>query len=262
MLALGRRYGELDGEMSWMYAMAFAKVGRTLTPDQRAACVKLRNLDGYHSAPAYLYSNPLTQRPAVPNSDFLFGAPASAAATSSATTTRDAATPPATAQLGFVLRSPAVADGGPLPKTFTGDGESATLPLEWSGAPDGTKSYAIIMHHLDPEGKTKWYWVLYNIPAEVRSLSENVRHVGILGNNSINGRVGYAPPHSKGPGPKTYVYTVYALSEPVKLDVPPSEVSREVLLAGMKEDILAMVELKVVYSRTLALSEPVDPAKE
>ena len=59
VLALGRRYGELDGEMSWMYATAFAKVGRTLTPEQRAACVKLRNLEGYKSAPAYLYSQPL-----------------------------------------------------------------------------------------------------------------------------------------------------------------------------------------------------------
>jgi Spy/CpxP family protein refolding chaperone len=54
VLALGRQYGALDGEMSWMYATAFAKVGRTLTPEQRAACVKLRNLPGYQSAPAYM----------------------------------------------------------------------------------------------------------------------------------------------------------------------------------------------------------------
>ena len=63
VLALGRRYGALDGEMSWIYATAFAKVGKTLTPEQRAACVKLRNLDGYHSAPAYLYSDPLQNCP-------------------------------------------------------------------------------------------------------------------------------------------------------------------------------------------------------
>ena len=75
LLALGRRYGELDGEMSWIYATAFAKVGRTLTAEQRAACVKLRNLDGYHSAPAYLYSNPLQKLPTLPSSDFLFSAP-------------------------------------------------------------------------------------------------------------------------------------------------------------------------------------------
>ena len=86
VLALGRRYGALDGEMSWLYATAFAKVGRTLTPEQRAACVKLRNLDGYHSAPAYLYSNPLQKSPTLPNSDFLFGATAVSAPTTTSAT--------------------------------------------------------------------------------------------------------------------------------------------------------------------------------
>ena len=78
VLSLGRRYGALDGEMSWIYATAFAKVGRTLTLDQRTSCVRLRNLDGYHSAPAYLYSNPLQTLPTLPNSDILFSAPAPA----------------------------------------------------------------------------------------------------------------------------------------------------------------------------------------
>lgn len=62
LLALGRRYGELDGEMSWMYATAFAKVNRTLTDDQRKALMKLRNLSGYESAPYYIYSKPARDR--------------------------------------------------------------------------------------------------------------------------------------------------------------------------------------------------------
>ena len=61
VLALGRRYGELDGEMSYYYATAFAKANRTLTANQRKALVKLRNLDGYTSAPAYIYSNPVRE---------------------------------------------------------------------------------------------------------------------------------------------------------------------------------------------------------
>ncbi len=72
VLALGRRYGELDGDASWMYATAFAKVNRTLTADQRAAMIKLRNLEGYRSAPAYLYSQPLQELPDIPDTDFLF----------------------------------------------------------------------------------------------------------------------------------------------------------------------------------------------
>jgi len=148
----------------------------------------------------------------------------------------------------FVLHSPAVVDGGKLPQEFTGDGESATLPLEWSGAPEGTTSYALIMHHIDPDGKTKWYWILYNIPADVTGLPKNVKGVGTLGSNSINHRAEYAPPHSKAPLPKTYIYTVYALSALPKINVPPVEVSREVLLTAMNGLILGSAEFKVVYT--------------
>ena len=205
-------------------------MAKTLTAEQKATLLKLRNLDAKFTCKgAYLYSRAIPM-PEVPNTDFLFAA-TGAAKSASAT----GAAAPAAAKSGFVLRSPAVADGGQLPVEFTGDGASATLPLEWSGAPEGTKSFAVVMHHIDPEGKAKWYWVLYDLPASTRSLPKNVSGVGTLGNNSVNGRTAYAPPHSKGPGAKTYIYTLYALSAPVKLDVPPAQVSREVLLAAMKD---------------------------
>ena len=148
----------------------------------------------------------------------------------------------------FVLRSSAVTNSGVLPAEFTGDGASATLPLEWIGAPAETKSYALIMHHEAPD-QTKWYWILYDIPANVQSLPKNVQGVGTLGNNSVNERTEYAPPHSKGPGAKTYTLTVYALSASPQITVPPARVNREVLLAAMKEKVLATAELSVTYSR-------------
>jgi len=246
VLALGRRYGELDGEMSWMEATAFAKANRTLTDAQRTALQKLRNLEGYTSAPGYLYSSPMKSLPAIPNTDFFFQPPAGGTKPTAAPAVAPVA---ASTTTGFLLKSPAVADGGTLPKEFTGDGASATLPLEWGGAPAGTKSFAVSMHHIDPEGKAKWYWTLYNIPADTKSLPKNVKDVGTLGNNSVNGRTEYAPPHSKGPSTKTYIYTVYALSAPVAMDVPPAEVSRAALLAAMKDKILASTEMKVVYTR-------------
>ncbi len=150
----------------------------------------------------------------------------------------------------FVLRSSAVTNGGTLPVEFTGDGNSSTLPLEWTGAPPETKSYAVIMHHIDPQGLTKWYWILYNIPPDVHSLPENVKGIGTLGNNSVNHKTGYAPPHSKGPGPKTYILTVYAMSAPVVIPVLPSEVNRDVLLNAMRDLVLDSAELIVVYDRT------------
>jgi hypothetical protein len=75
LLALGRRYGELDGEVSWHYATAFAKVNRTLTDAQRAALVKLRNLDGYTSAPYYIYSDAARMEPELGNIDTFFFSP-------------------------------------------------------------------------------------------------------------------------------------------------------------------------------------------
>ena len=158
----------------------------------------------------------------------------------------------------FMLHSSAVADGGTLPVEFTGDGAGATLPLEWTGAPTGTKSYALIMHHEAPD-QTKWYWILYNIPATVQSLPKNVQGVGTLGNNSVNNRTGYAPPHSKGPGAKTYIYTVYALSAPPQLNVSPDRVNRELLLAAMQERILGTAELQVVYTRSSDGNRPGQP---
>ncbi len=149
---------------------------------------------------------------------------------------------------GFVLSSPEVAEGGALPKDYTGDGSSATLPLAWSGAPARTRSLALVMHHAAPDG-IKWYWILYNIPPEMDRLPKNVQGVGTLGSNSVNPHVGYAPPHSKGPGPKKYTYTLYALSAPPKIDYPPAKVTRDVLLAVMQGLVLGSAELNVIYSR-------------
>ncbi len=156
----------------------------------------------------------------------------------------------ATSKTTFALRSPAVGADGVLPVAFTGDGESVSPPLQWSGAPAGVKAYALIMHHVDPEGKTKWYWTLYNIRAGTHSLAKGSKGVGTLGNNSVDHKVAYAPPHSKGPGKKVYTLTLYALREPVRISQPPIEVTRDVLLQAMKGRIVATAELKVNYTRS------------
>ncbi len=155
---------------------------------------------------------------------------------------------PGGARSGFQLKSPVVSESGTLPREYTGDGRGISPPLQWSGAPEGTRSYALIMHHVAPDG-IKWYWVLYNIPPDITSLPKDVRNVGVLGNNSINRDPGYAPPHSKGPGAKKYTLTIYALSAPPRITLPAAEVNREVLLGAMKGLVLASAELNVTYTR-------------
>lgn len=147
----------------------------------------------------------------------------------------------------FTLSSPAFTDGGTLPVEFTGDGISP--PLEWCGAPAGTRGYALIMHHVAPD-MTKWYWLLYNIPAETHSLPKGVTGVGLPGTNSVNGQLAYAPPHSKGPGPKTYILTLYAVDTPLHFDVPAKQITRDSLLAAMNQHVLGSAEVHVTYTRS------------
>ncbi len=163
----------------------------------------------------------------------------------------------------FVLTSIEVADGGNLPADYTGDGSGATLPLAWEGAPAGTQSYALVMDHNAPGNVMKSYWNIWDIPATVTSLPKNVQGVGKVG-TSFKGQPGYEPPHSQGPGPKTYVLTIYALSAPVQITQPPREVTREVLLAAMEDKVLASSSLHVVYTRggTAANNPQTPPRRE
>lgn len=149
----------------------------------------------------------------------------------------------------FTLTSPEVAEGGRLPAEYTCDGASSTLPLAWSGAPDGTQSFAIIMHHVAGPGDVHWYWVVYDIAADVTNLPKDSAGVGVLGTNSVNDRREYAPPCSKGPGDKVYTYTVYALSAQPEFSIPVAQVNRAELLAAIKDITLASAEFHVIYAR-------------
>jgi phosphatidylethanolamine-binding protein (PEBP) family uncharacterized protein len=228
VMSLSQRYGELDGAIIYEYATRFAQVNASLSDAQHARLESIVAALGYVPAQgAFLYSEPIAM-PTIENTDYLFGAEGGS---------------------NFLLRSSEVSPGGSLPADYTCDGSGATLPLEWTGAPEGTQSFALIMHHIAPDNEVKWYWILYDIPATVADLPRNVTGIGTLGNNCVNGRTEYTPPCSQGPGNKTYVYTVYALSAPIEITVPPSEVNRDVLLAAMSDRTLASAELQVVYAR-------------
>ncbi len=159
----------------------------------------------------------------------------------------------------FTLTSPAVKDGGALPTEFTGDGAGASLPLSWSNVPRGTVSLALVMHHLDPEGKTKVYWLVVDIDPKTTSVAKNAPDFGRLGLSTVHDRVEYAPPHSKGPGLKKYVLTLFALSAKPNLPDAAQPISLETLLPVMKGKILGAADLTVTYTRPTGASD--EPAK-
>jgi hypothetical protein len=72
VVALSRRYGELDGELSYLYATAFAKVGQTLTAPQRQTLAGLRSANPDDPKGPFLYSTPISM-PRIGSTDIFFG---------------------------------------------------------------------------------------------------------------------------------------------------------------------------------------------
>ena len=74
--------------------------------------------------------------------------------------------------MAFELTSSAFIEGQPIPRKYTDDGDDVSPPLEWRGAPDGTKSFALIIEDPDaPRGMFR-HWAIYNIDAKTDHLTE------------------------------------------------------------------------------------------
>ena len=146
------------------------------------------------------------------------------------------------------LSSSAMNSGASLPITYTCDGEGISPPLNWSGAPEGTSEYALVMHHVPGPGDTHWYWVMYNIDQNTAALAAD-ENAGILGSNSVNDLNEYAPPCSQGSGVKSYTFTLYALSQSPDLS-NVANVDRDNLLNAISGITLDSVELSVNYERS------------
>ncbi|RBM07940.1 kinase inhibitor [Novacetimonas cocois] len=131
----------------------------------------------------------------------------------------------------FTLTSRAFHEGDRLPEAQVFDGMgycggNISPPLAWSGAPEGTKSFAITMYDPDaPTGSGWWHWVVINIPANVTSLpagagsgDANLPEHAVMTRTDFGGNVygGAAPP----PGAEHhYIFTIHAL-DIERIDLP------------------------------------------
>ncbi len=154
---------------------------------------------------------------------------------------------PKPAATGFALSSPDVTDGR-LSIECTCDGKSRAPALSWGTPPEGTKAFAVVMHHITRDNDTHVYMVVANLPAAMRELRSGDATLGNWGQNTVNRKNAYAPPCSQGPGDKTYTITLYSLSAEAVLprDKP---LTRDALLAAIKDTTLGTATLDVKYAR-------------
>jgi hypothetical protein len=148
------------------------------------------------------------------------------------------------------LESDAFTSSGMIPVQYTCDGAEISPPLNWNAPPQRTRSLALIVDDPDAPGGTFVHWVLYNLPADTRNLSQGIpnqptlANIGMQGKNSFN-KFGYS-----GPCPPSdthrYFFKVYALDQILELE---SGKTKEQVLQAIEGHVLAEGELIGHYRR-------------
>ena len=141
----------------------------------------------------------------------------------------------------FQLSSTDIAHASTIDPRFEYDGfgcagENTSPELHWSGAPKGTKSYAVTVYDPDaPTGSGWWHWIVYDIPANASSLDSGAGALNgtDLPENAIQATSDYGvqafggmcpPPGDK---PHRYIFTVHALNVE-QLELPEDATSAAV----------------------------------
>lgn len=161
----------------------------------------------------------------------------------------------------FVVTSPDIKPASTIGNehVFNGfgcQGRNVSPALNWSGAPTGTKSFAITVYDPDaPTGSGWWHWVVFNIPADSTGVGKNAGDAqsALLPTGSIQSRTDFGKPGYGGPCPPTgdkphrYVFTVHAL----KVDKLPLDADAPAAMVGfyLHQNTIKKVVLNAQYGR-------------
>jgi Raf kinase inhibitor-like YbhB/YbcL family protein len=154
----------------------------------------------------------------------------------------------------LTLTSTAFAHNGEIPVRYTCEGADVSPPLAWAGAPDGTRSFALIVD--DPDApdprapKMTWvHWVLYDIPATAGGLPEGAA-VADLPPGTREGQNDWKQLGYGGPCPPIgrhrYFHKLYALDAALGDLGAPDKARLEKAMAG---HVLAQAELIGTYEK-------------
>lgn len=152
------------------------------------------------------------------------------------------------------LESSAFKDGGLIPLQNSSYGASLSPALSWSAGPTGTKSYALLLEDENGvrDGKSIVHWVLYNIPANVTALFDNLPKDGQLSTPAgarqgitISGATGYLGPKPRpATGTHHYHFQIYALDQSLDL---AAGATREQWTQAIADHVLAKGKLVGIY---------------
>ena len=153
--------------------------------------------------------------------------------------------------MALELKSPAFKNGEFIPAKYTCKGKGVSPPLEWGGLPEGTKTLALICDDPDAPMGTWVHWVLYDMPADKKSLPEAVKKDDILDDGSKQGMTDFGRPGYGGPCPPPgaahrYFFRLYALDS--KLDLKP-KLTKKKLLDAIEGHIIEKSELMGKFKR-------------
>src|SRR5664280_2610345 len=143
------------------------------------------------------------------------------------------------------LTSPAFGDGDAIPSRYGCDGANVSPQLAWHGAPDATRSFALLV--TDPDARGFVHWIAVDIPAASNGLGEGASGTGVAGREGRNdfGRIGWGGPCPPS-GTHRYVFDLFALSAPRGLSGTPSAADVRRALAGR---VIAEARLTGTYRR-------------
>lgn len=153
--------------------------------------------------------------------------------------------------MSLKLKSSDFTSGGMIPKQFTCDGADISPALEWSDPPAGTQSFALIADDPDAPRGTWVHWVVFDLPAKMRALAQNLPKKlemadGLRQGRNDFGKVGYGGPCPPPGAPHRYFFKIYALD--TKLNLKPGATKKDVEHA-QQGHVLAQGEWMGRYGR-------------
>ena len=154
----------------------------------------------------------------------------------------------------LLLTSPAFENNGLIPAKYTADGANVSPPLQWQGAPAGTKSFGLLVEDLDAPNGAFTHWLIADIPEHVAALPEGVPTQDVVsgtvtavqGENSFH-KTGYGGPQPPAGKPHRYFFRLYALDGALDM---PGGFSKNQFRAATAHRVLGEATLVGRYGRT------------